>query len=88
MYHIKLDNCCCCEPEIKMEFTFDKKYFEEVVSIARGGFKKIMIADADTDEVIYSRYISDSHFGIEVDYDNIAYCINDLLKYAKYSKGF
>lgn len=87
MYHIKLDNCCC-EPEIKMEFTFDKEQIEEVIAIARGAFKQVMVTHADTSEVIYSRYISDSHFWIEQDYANIADCIKDLLKYAKYSKGF
>lgn len=87
MYHIKVDNCRH-EPEIKMEFTFDKQYFEEVVSIAKGGFQQVIITDADVDEVVYNHYVCDEHFELELDYGNIADCIKDLLKYAKYPKGF
>ena len=87
MYRIQLDNCCH-EPEIKMEFTFDKKYFEEVTVIAISGFRQVMVADVNTGEVVYSRYISDEHFELEDGYQNIADCVKDLLLYAKYPKGF
>lgn len=86
-YRIKLDNCCC-EPEIKMEFTFDKKHFAEVAVIANCGFRQVMITDADTGEVIYSRYVCDEHFELDNGYQNIADCIKDLLCYAKYPRGF
>ena len=87
MYHIKLDNCCC-EPEIKMEFTFDKVFFERVVSIARSGFKQVMVTDADSGEVIYSCYVCDKHFELDIDYCSIADCIKELLEYTKYPRGY
>lgn len=87
MYRIKLDNCCG-EPSIKMEFTFDKEHFEEVAVIANSGFRQVMIVDADTGEVIYNRYVCDEHFILDNGYRNIADCIRDLLRYAKYPKGF
>ena len=87
MYRIKLDNCCG-EPFIKMEFTFDKEHFEEVAVIANSGFRQVIITDADTDEVIYNRYVCDEHFTLDNGYRNIADCIRDLLRYAKYPKGF
>lgn len=86
-YRIKLDNCCC-EPEIKMEFTFDKEQFAEVAVIANCGFRQVMITDADTGEVVYSRYVGDEHFELDKGYQNIANCIKDLLRYAKYPSGF
>ena len=86
-YRIKLDNCCC-EPEIKMEFTFDKKHFAEVAVIANCGFRQVTITDADDGEVVYSRYVSDEYFELDRGYQNITDCIKDLLHYAKYPKGF
>jgi hypothetical protein len=47
-----------------------------------------MITDADTGEVIYSRYVCDEHFELDNGYQNIADCIKDLLRYAKYPRGF
>ena len=87
MYRIELENCCC-EPSIKMEFTFDKEHFEEVAVIANSGFRQVQITDADTGEVIYNRYVCDGHFELDNGYRNIADCIRDLLRYAKYPKGF
>lgn len=87
MYRIELKNCCC-EPSIKMEFTFDKEHFEEVAVIANSGFRQVMITDTDTGEVIYNRYVCDEHFKLDSGYRNIADCIRDLLRYAKYPKGF
>ena len=87
MYRIKLDNSCC-EPSIKMEFTFDKEHFEEVAVIANSGFRQVTSADVDTGEVIYNRYVCDEHFKLDNGYRNIADCIRDLLRYAKYPKGF
>lgn len=87
MYHIKLDNCRR-EPKIKMEFTFDKQHFENVVSIAKGGFQQVEVTDADTDEIIYSLYVCNEHFELELDYCEITYCIKDLLKYTKHPRGF
>ena len=87
MYRIELENCCC-EPSIKMEFTFDKEHFEEVAVIANSGFRQVTITDVDTGEVIYNRYVCDEHFELDNGYQNIAGCIRDLLRYAKYPKGF
>ena len=87
MYRIELDNCCC-EPSIKMEFTFDKEQFAEVAVIANCGFRQVMITDADTGEVVYSRYVGVEHFELDKGYQNIANCIKDLLRYAKYPRGF
>ena len=87
MYRIKLENCCS-EPSIKMEFTFDKEHFEEVAVIANSGFRQVTITDVDTGEVIYNRYVCDGHFELDNGYRNIADCIRDLLRYAKYPKGF
>ena len=86
MYRIKLDNSCC-EPSIKMEFAFDKEHFEEVAVIANSGFRQVMITDTDTGEVIYNRYVCAEHFKLDNGYQNIASCIRDLLRYAKYPKG-
>ena len=87
MYRIQLENCCL-EPEIKMEFTFDKKHFAEVAVIANCGFRQVMITDADTGEVVYNRYVGSEHFELDKGYQNIADCIKDLLRYAKYPRGF
>ncbi len=86
MYCIVLDNCCC-EPSIKMEFTFDKEIFIEVVAVANRGFRSIQITDADTGEVVYSRYVSDQHFHLHSTYQSVGDCVNDLCKYARYKKG-
>ena len=87
MNRIKLENCGC-EPSIKMEFTFDKEHFEEVAVIANSGFRQVTITDVDTGEVIYNRYVCDEHFELDNSYRSIADCIRDLLRYAKYPKGF
>lgn len=87
MYRIELENCCG-EPSIKMEFVFDKEHFEEVAVIANSGFRQVMIVDVDTGEVIYNRYVCNEHFELDNGYRNIADCIRDLLRYAKYPKGF
>lgn len=87
MYRIKLDNCCD-EPSINMKFIFDKEHFAEVVAIANCGFRQVAIADVDTGDVIYDRYVCDEHFQLDNGYRNIADCIRDLLRYAKYPKGF
>ena len=87
MYRIELENCCG-EPSIKMEFTFDKEHFEEVAVIANSGFRHVTITDVDTGEVIYNRYVCDEHFELDNSYRSIADCIRDLLRYAKYPKGF
>ena len=86
-YRIKLDNCCC-EPAIKMEFTFDKEDFTEIAVIANCGFRQVTITDADTGEVIYSRYVSEEYFELDNGYQNITDCIKDLLRYAQYPRGF
>ena len=87
MYRIQLNNCCR-EPEIKMEFTFDKEHFAEVAVIANCGFRQVMVTEADTGEVVYNRYVGSEHFELGHGYQNITDCIKDLLRYAKYPKGF
>lgn len=87
MYRIELDNCCC-EPCIKMEFTFDPGVFAEVICLATGGFRSVKVTDAETGELLYDRYVCSQHFEIDQSYLNVANCIKDLLCYAKYPRGF
>ena len=87
MYKAKLDNCCC-EPSIKMEFTFPKEKVEDVICIATGGFRSVEIINNETGEVAYSCYISDEHFNINCQYCSIASCIKDLLEFVTFPRGY
>lgn len=87
MYRIELDNGCC-EPSIKMEFTFEPGVFAEVICLATGGFRSVKVTDTETGELLYDRYVCSQHFEIDKSYLSVANCIKDLLLYAKYPRGF
>lgn len=78
MLKIRLDNCCC-EPNIKMEFTFEDEYFMDVLSIACGNFRSIRITNYETEEVVYTRYVDAEHFQIDQGYSD---AITELSEYA------
>lgn len=88
MLKIKLDNCC--EPKVTMELTFEEKHFMDVLLIACRSFRGIEIADTETEEVIYTRYVSDEPFQIEKDHyiaETIATFI-ELLPYTTCPREF
>ena len=88
MLKIKLDNCCC-EPNITMEFTFEEKYFKEILRIASGSFRSIEVTNNETGEVVYTRYVGDKFFQIEKEYGFIADAISELLAYTPHHpRGF
>lgn len=87
MYKVKLDNCCC-EPSIKMEFTFPKEKLEDVICIAVGGFRSVEITNNETGEVVYNCYINEAHFNINCQYCSIVDCIKELLNFGDYPRGY
>lgn len=80
MLKIRLDNCCC-EPNITMEFTFEEKYFVEILRIATGSFRSVEVINNETGKVVYKRYVDDEFFHMEQDYSFIADAISELLAY-------